>query len=231
MKVSLVVPAFNEESNLKPLVKDIQGMTKKHKLDYEIILVNDNSSDSTLEIIDKLAKAKRVQAVHRIKGHNGMGNALIDGTKKAKGDIIVWVMADRSDNLETIPKMIKKIKQGNDMVFGSRYIPGGSSGDLDKTKALASSGYSRLAKFFFGLRVNDITNAFRAFKKSVFNKIKLDSGDFAISPEFAIKAHLRGFRLTEVPTTYSNRIAGKTKFKMMKMGLKYLSLLRFKFFY
>ncbi len=228
MKTSIVIPAFNEESNLEPLVKDIQAMTKKHKLAHEIILVNDNSTDSTPKLINKLAKSKNIHAVHR-KGNNGMGNTLIEGTQKAKGDIIVWVMADRSDNLETIPKMVKKIGQGYDIVFGSRYIPGGSSGDLDKFKALSSSGYTRLARIVFGLKVNDITNAFRAFRKEVFNKIKLESGDFAISPEFAIKAHLKKYKLGEVPTTYANRVAGKTKFKMFKMGLKYLSLLKLKF--
>ena len=89
-----------------------------------------------------------------------------------------------------------------------------------------SDGTPRL---IFGIKVHDITNAFRAFRKEVFDTVNIESGDFAISPEFAIKAHLAGFKLGEVPTTYTNRKAGKTNFKMLEMGLRYLSLTKYRF--
>lgn len=229
-KISIIIPLYNEEGNIVPLVESVDQLRKKQKWNCEIVLVNDNSKDKTAELADKLAKKyKKINVIHK-KGNQGMGNTLILGTKRAKGGIIVWIMGDRSDDLNTIPKMIKKIEKGADVVFGSRYIRGGSSGDIDKFKAFASSGYTTFARVVFGLRVHDITNAFRAFRKEVFNKIKLDSGDFAISPEFAIKAHLKRFRLAEVPTTYSDRVSGQTKFNMFKMGLRYFSLVRYRFY-
>ena len=229
MRVSVIIPAHNEEANLRPLAEALLGLAERRRLDIEIILVDDNSTDTTPKIADSLAKKHHnIVALHRRK-EPGMGNALKEGTRKAKGKYIVWLMGDRADNLETIPIMLRKLDTGYDMVFGSRYIAGGSSGDLNQLKALSSSGYSRLARLVFGFKVHDITNAFRAFRKVVFDKIKLEAGDFAISPEFAIKAHLNGYRLGEVPTTYHNRVFGKTKFRMLKMGLRYLSLLRHRF--
>jgi glycosyltransferase involved in cell wall biosynthesis len=229
MRVSIIVPAHNEEANIKPLAKALLDMAERHRLDAEIILVDDNSTDSTPKIADSLAKKhSKIVALHR-KKEPGMGNALKEGTKRAKGQYVVWVMGDRADNLETIPVMLRKLDFGYDIVFGSRYISGGSSGDIDPFKAFSSSGYTRLARLVFGFKVHDITNAFRAFRKEILGKIRVEAGDFAISPEFAIKAHLKGYRLGEVPTTYHNRVFGKTKFKMLKMGLRYLSLLRFRF--
>jgi glycosyltransferase involved in cell wall biosynthesis len=125
-----------------------------------------------------------------------MGNALIEGTNKANGDVIIWIMADLSDDLNTIPKFLKKIENGYDLVFGSRYIKGGSPGDIPSNKAFFSRGFANLSRIFIGIKVHDITNAFRAFKKNVFNSVNLKSTDFAISPEFALKAHLANFKMS-----------------------------------
>jgi dolichol-phosphate mannosyltransferase len=227
MALSIVIPAYNEEENL-PRLLDALLKRKKELGNPEIIITDDASKDRTGTIADSYAKKHRfIRAIHRKKGINGMGAALKDGTRAAKGDIIVWLMGDNSDDLQTIPKMIEKIKEGNDVVFGSRYMAGGSSGDLEPVKALLSSGYTRTTRFLFGLKVHDITNAFRAFKKSAFNSISLSSNDFGISPEFAIKATLKNLKLAEVPTTYKNRKAGQTKFRLLKMGLVYLRLFKY----
>ena len=228
-KISIVIPAHNEEENLVPLVDSIINLRRKQRLNYEVMIVDDNSTDKTGKIADSFSrKYKGIKVIHR-KGNRGMGNALKEGTKKAKGDIVVWVMADRADDLNTIPKMIEKIEQGYDVVFGSRYTKGGSRGDLDPFKTLASSGYTKVASIIFGFKLHDITNAFRAFRKDVFNKLNIESGDFAISPEFAIKAHLKKYKLGEVPTTHSKRKAGKATFKMLKMGWRYGSLFKYRF--
>jgi dolichol-phosphate mannosyltransferase len=137
-------------------------------------------------------------------------------------------MGDRSDKLETIKGMLGKLDEGFDLVMASRYMSGGSRGELEVDKAMYGSMYTSLTRMVFGIPVHDITNAFRGFRKSVLDKVKLESGDFAISPEFAIKAQLAGFRLGEVPTTYFNRRAGQTNFKILKMGLRYLSLFRYR---
>ena len=108
-------------------------------------------------------------------------------------------------------------------------MEGGSRGNLEFSKALMSSGYTFISRMIFGIKAHDITNAFRAFRKDIFNKINIDSGDFAISPEFSLKTHLKGYSICEVPTTYYNREAGKSNFSMLKMGRRYVGLFRYKF--
>lgn len=229
MEVSIVVPAYNEQENLPKLMKNLIGLRNSLK-DFEIIIVDDNSSDKTGFLADAYSrKHSNVRVVHRSKGLNGMGIALKEGTRAAKGRYIVWVMADNSDDLSTIPRFVGKLKDNFDMVFGSRYIKGGSKGDLDAFKAMLSSGYTLAAGLIFGFKVHDITNAFRAFKKEIFNNIMLESNDFAISPEFAIRAHLKGYKLGEVPTTYKNRKAGATKFRLIRMGIAYCKLFKYRF--
>ena len=227
--ISVVIPLYNEEANMNSLVDSLIDLRKRERWDCEIVLVDDNSSDKTGEICDNYAKNKFIKVIHRKKGDNGMGSALREGTKKARGEVIIWTMGDNSDDINTFPKLVNKLNKGYDMVFGSRYMKGGTRGDLDLIKASVSGGYTFVCKLVFGFPVHDITNAFRCFRKEVFDKIKLESSDFAISPEFAIKAHLKGFKLGEVPTTYSNRKAGKTKMNILRMGVKYIELLKYRF--
>ena len=229
MDASIVIPAYNEEENLPKLLDNLFSL-KKSLGDFEVVIVDDNSSDKTGLIADSYSKIhKNIKVLHRKNGINGIGAALKDGTRIAKGKYIAWVMADNSDNLKTILLFIDKLKKDCDMVFGSRYTKGGSSGDLETFKAILSSGYTFIAGLIFGFKVHDITNAFRAFKKEIFNSIKLESNEFEISPEFAIKAHIKSYKLGEVPTVYARRKAGKTNFKLLKMGIGYIKLFRYRF--
>jgi GT2 family glycosyltransferase len=180
MKLSIVIPAYNEEENIGPLMDGLLDLRKKQRWDCEIVVVDDNSSDRTGKIADSYRKQKKVVVIHRKKGNNGMGFS-------------------------------------------------GSRGNLEFSKALMSSGYSFLSRIIFGIPAHDITNAFRAFRKEMFNKIKIDAGDFAISPEFSLKAHLNGYSICEVPTTYHNRESGKSNFNVLKMGRRYVSLFGYKF--
>jgi len=229
MKVSIIVPAYNEEDNLPVLIKKLDELNLKLK-NIEIILVDDNSTDSTPKVCDLLAKKyQNIRVLHR-KNKRGMGNALKDGTKIASGEIIVWVMADLSDDISVIPLFIEKIEHGADMVFGSRYMRGGSAGDLSRLKKFVSSGFTFLSRLFIGVKVHDITNAFRAFKKEIFNEVEPRSSDFAISPEFALKVHLAGYKLDEVPTVYTSRKKGKATFSLLKMSFRYASVFVMAFF-
>jgi dolichol-phosphate mannosyltransferase len=227
-KYSIVIPAHNEEDNIGPLVDDILAALGKD--DLEIILVDDNSLDKTAGICDSLcAKDPRITCIHRKRGKNGMGFALMEGTGKARGDYVFWLMADRSDEISSVRKMLGMLDSGYDMVIASRYMHGGSRGDLDIHKAMYGNTYTTLTRLIFGLRLHDITNAFRGFRRRILDDITLESGDFAISPEFAIKAHLKKRRLGEIPTTYHNRKAGRPKFQLLRMGVRYVGLFRLRF--
>tara|TARA_Y100000310_G_scaffold342995_1_gene448644 strand:- start:8055 stop:8753 length:699 start_codon:yes stop_codon:yes gene_type:complete len=229
MNVSIVTPVHNEQGNISKLLDDLIKLESSLK-NFEIIVVDDNSSDKTGLIAHSYSKKYRnIKVLHRSKGINGMGAALKEGTKAAKGKYIVWIMGDNSDDTTTIPKIIEKMKSGYDVVFGSRYMAGGSKGDSNPFKAMLGTGYTFVARLIFGIKVHDITNPFRAFKKEIFNTIKLECNDFAISPEFSIKSHLRGYKLAEVPTVYSNRKTGQSNFKMLKMGINYIRLFKYRF--
>ena len=228
-KVSIVIPAHNEALNLTSLFESLDGLRRRERWDCEIVVVDDNSSDGTGRVASELAsRFGGVKIITRV-SNAGMGNALREGTSASSGDIVIWTMGDKSDNPETFPVMVAKIGEGYDMVFGSRYVKGGSRGDLSLHKALLSRGYSLVAGVLFGLKVSDITNAFRCFRRSVFDSVRLESGDFAISPEFAIRAHKAGFRLGEVPTGYTDRKEGRTTFRIMRMGPRYLSMFKYLF--
>jgi glycosyltransferase involved in cell wall biosynthesis len=221
--ISIIVPAHNEEGNLPRLVEELLPLARRMK-NTEIVLVDDNSKDRTPSLCDKYAKQyNEVRTIHR-KGRKGMGFTLQEGTLAASGDIIIWTMADLSDDLNAIPKFVKKIQNGADMVFGSRYMQGGNPGDLSFLKKTASKGFVMLSRILIGIKVHDITNAFRGFRKEVFNSIPLVSGDFAISPEFSLKAHRNGYKLGEVPTDYTDRREGVAQFKFFKMGRRYFKI-------
>jgi len=229
MTVSFIIPFHNEEKNCRPAVERIVKFAGKNGLNYEIIPVDDRSTDKTTLILKEIAgNNSKIKPVFRRddgreKG-NTMGKALIDGTDKAKGDYVIWTMGDLADSTVTYKHIIDKLAGGFDLVFGSRYMPGGSRGNLDPLKAKLSSTGTILAKLLFRIPVHDITNAFRGFKRSIFKKIKLQESGFSISPEFAIKAHFQGFKLGEVPTTYANRVEGASSFKLFKMTKSYLLL-------
>ena len=229
MNVSIVIPVHNEQGNLPKLLNNLIKLNGAFK-NFEIIVVDDNSSDKTGLIASHYSKKyKNIKVIHRSKGINGMGAALKEGTKAAKGKYIVWIMGDNSDDFTTIPKLIEKLQNNYDVVVGSRYIKGGSRGDSDAFKAMLSASYTFVARLIFGIKVHDVTNGLRAFKKEIFNSLKLECNDFAISPEFSIKSYLKGYKLGEVPTVYVNRKAGQSKFKLIKMGIAYCKLFKYKF--
>lgn len=229
MKISFVIPFHNEEKNAKPMIEHVTEYAATQKWDFEIIAVNDRSTDNTKKVLDDEAKKYTfVRCVHRAKDSselgNTMGKALMEGSQKSKGDIIIWTMGDRSDDTHTYGAIVDKINEGYDLVFGSRYMPGGTWGSLDPTKAFLSSRGTMLARWLFGVDVHDITNAFRGFRKELVHKLQLQSTGFGISPEQALKAHLAGYRLGEVPTVYHIRTAGISSFKLWHMAIEYLKI-------
>lgn len=230
MKISFVIPFHNEEGNCCKMLNRVISYAQRAKIAFEIIPINDKSSDKTPQILNQYSLKYKgiVRPIHR-KGDreekgNTMGKALIEGTRMAKGDIVIWTMGDLADDAKTYQRIIEKLNDGYDMVFGSRYMPGGSRGNLDPLKAFLSSWGTILARILFHIPVHDITNAFRGFHKKVFDEIKLTSTGFSISPEFAIKAYFKGFKLGEVPTVYTNRVEGISSFKLFNMTKSYLRL-------
>lgn len=229
MKISFIIPFHNEEKNCIPMLERVVKFARQNKLPYEIIPIDDRSTDNTKSILMKAAKKNShikpiYRKLDREEEGNTMGKALVEGTRASIESVVIWTMGDLADDTKTYLDVIHKINEGFDMVFGSRYMPGGSRGNLDLLKAFLSSWGTILARFLFGVPVHDITNAFRGFKREVIDHLTLESTGFSISPEFAVKAHLAGFKLGEVPTLYTNRVEGVSSFKLFKMTKSYLTL-------
>lgn len=223
--LSIVIPAHNEEEGLPQHISNVTKKLRESKISAEIVLVDDNSTDNTGEVCERLSKKyKNIKVLHR-KTQPGMGGALKLGTKEAKGDVIIWLMGDISDDLSAIPRFVKKIESGDDMVMASRYMEGGNPGELETTKKIFSKSFSILSRIFVGVPVHDVTYAYRAFRKEVFNKSTLVNNNFAISPEFTLEAHLNGFKVGEVPVTYKIRRKGASKMKILKIGYSYGKIL------
>jgi len=216
MKVSVIIPAHNEEKIIERTVRKTNNVLKRANFKYEIVLVDDNSNDDTGKVMEKLSREnKKIKTVHkksRTKGPTGLGSALQFGFRHAKGDVLVPFMGDLSDDPRHIPKLVRKISDGYDVVCGSRFIKGGHLKDYPKVKFSINRLWNEVFAFLFRLKVKDISNAFKAYRKEVITKTKPKSKGFDITAEIVLKAHILRFKITEVPVSWYGRTKGESKF-------------------
>ncbi|MCX6742269.1 MAG: glycosyltransferase family 2 protein [Candidatus Pacearchaeota archaeon] len=218
--ISIVIPIKNEAKNLDCLVKTI-SMLKLGA--YQIIFIDDNSLDGTLECLKSLSKKYPIKYVIR-KNQTGYGSALKLGLEKVrKSEIVVTTDGDLSYDLKKIPELIKRInKKGeeNDIVIGSRYVPGGKIKNWPFSRILIS----KLLKLFVSLTLNtnvkDNTSGCRAYSKKAINKIlpEIKSNGYSILEEILFIAKKKGLKVVEIPITFQDRTKGKSKAKILKEG-------------
>ncbi len=237
MKISCIIPVYNEEKTIEDLAQELT-LVLGGKLEpddcYEIVIVDDNSTDASSQIIDGLSQTHKNILGLRRSGPPNFARAIKQGIKASTGEIIIFLMADRSDDPVFIPEFIRRIKQGYDIIYGSRFIKGSQIKNYPQLKMLANRAYNSLAANLFSLKRKDITNAFKAYRREVIEAIglrRLDSQDLDISVEIALKAHLLGFKSLEVPVSWQGRQFGKTNFKLSKTGAVYLKRLAKTFFW
>lgn len=221
MKLSIVIPAHNEQNNITEVINRIEDF---EDLDYELIVVNDHSTDATSKIVDKLSwQYNNIKLVEN-KLNRGFANALKTGFNNIGTDLVIPVMADLCDDLSTVKKMLEKINQGYDIVCGSRYIKGGARLGGSKIKGFLSFFVGKSLHYLLDLPTHDIANAFKMYRKKVIDSIEIKSKGFEISMEIALKAYYLGFKITEVPTIWKERTKGKSSFRMLKLLPNYLKL-------
>lgn len=224
-RISLIVPAHNEEGNLERLVEHIRTILEDFKHDIRIILVDDNSTDRTPEICDRLAEQyPEVDVIHR---HNnpGFGNAIKDGLRYTDGDILIPFMGDLSDDPADIPKLVQAIESGYDVAYGSRFIKGGAVDGYPRLKLIYNRAYNNLIRLLFGVGSRDTTNAFTAYRREVIDEIEIDSlqsTSFDLTAELPLRAHILGFRSTEVPVSWRSREEGVSDLNATMKGPLYL---------
>ncbi|MDX2128570.1 MAG: glycosyltransferase family 2 protein [Chloroherpetonaceae bacterium] len=221
---SIVIPAHNEEGSIEETLRAIATRFQKELIDdYEILVINDNSRDKTEEILKSLsAEIPQIRYLNNTPP-NGFGFAVRKGLENFEGEAVAIVMADLSDHPDDIVVYYKKIKEGYECVFGSRFIKGGKVYDYPTFKL----GLNRLANWFiktlFNIKHNDMTNAFKAYRREVLNGLQpLIAYHFNLTVELPLKAIVRGYNFAVVPISWTNRKAGESKLKIKEMGSRYL---------
>lgn len=220
MKLSVVIPAHNEEGSIGETLALVSRKLQGAGIPYEIIVVDDNCSDATATVA--LAGDDNIRLVTNT-GRNGFGMAVRAGLAAARGDAVAVMMADLSDSADDLLLYYQTLQEGYDCVFGSRFIRGGRVVDYPPHKLLMNRAANLFIRLLFGLRYNDITNAFKCYRREVIETMQpLISPHFNLTVEMPLKAIIRGFRYTVVPITWTNRKTGISKLKIREMGSRYL---------
>jgi glycosyltransferase involved in cell wall biosynthesis len=209
--ISIVVPVYNESENIQPFLRDLEAQVRAA---HETLIVYDFPEDTTLPAIAAMQPpAENVRLVHNTLG-KGVLNALKIGFQASRGEVVVVMMADRSDEPGDVERMAQLVREGADVVAGSRYAKGGrqEGGPLLKRTLSRLAGMS--LHYLAGLPIRDATNNFRAYSRRVVEQVPIEGeASFALALELTLKAHWRGWRLAEVPTTWRDRTAGQSRFR------------------
>jgi glycosyltransferase involved in cell wall biosynthesis len=218
--LSIVVPVYQEAQNIQLFLRDLESHVHEP---HETLIVYDFPEDNTLPAIAAMSPpCPAVRLVHNTLG-KGVLNALKAGFKASQGDVVIVMMADRSDDPQDVEAMARLIRDGADVVAGSRYVAGGrqEGGPLLKRTLSRMAGIS--LHYLAGLPIRDATNNFRAYSRRVIEQIPIDgTASFALALELTLKAHWRGWKVAEVPTTWHDRTQGQSRFRLMAWMPHYL---------
>ena len=212
MKVSIIVPCFNEEENVQTFREELLPYIKNY--DFELILVDDHSLDDTYRELLKL-KRKNV-VVLRHKKNMGMGGAVKTGINAATGDVLITIDADLTFHPRFIKDLIDKYKETNaDCVIGS-HVLGKLSEDIPLYRSIISKISNRVYALLLGKKISAITPIFRLYKKNVLKNIEIKSNDFNINAEILFKLIQNKKSIAEVPVTLGVRRFGYSKLNYKK---------------
>ncbi|MBN9485128.1 MAG: family 2 glycosyl transferase [Bacteroidetes bacterium 43-93] len=223
MKLSIVIPAYNEELSLPETLQTLYAKLKEEVIDHEIVVVNDNSKDGTLTLLESMSKDIPTLVYYTNLGPNGFGYAIRHGLERFTGDCVAIMMADMSDSPEDLVKFYRRMQETNsDCVFGSRFMKGGRVIDYPKHKLILNRVVNNAARIFFRIPYNDFTNAFKLYKKETIKGLApILSPHFNLTLEMSLKAVIRGYSFSVVPNSWTNRKHGTSNLKIKEMGSRY----------
>jgi len=227
MKLSIVIPAYNEEESITETIDQIEEALSKVNIDHEVFIVNDNSKDNTLQVLEQLAQKYPSVTYDTNHGPNGFGYAVRFGLERFSGDCVAIMMADLSDSPYDLIRYYTKMVEGNyDCVFGSRFIKGGKVIDYPWLKKIINRIANFIIRMVMSIKYNDTTNAFKLYKREVIEGVKpILSPHFNLTIELPLKAIIRGYSYTVVPNSWTNRKYGVSKLKIKEMGSRYFFIL------
>jgi dolichol-phosphate mannosyltransferase len=223
VKISVVIPAQNEEASVGRTVEGIVGALERESIDYEVLVIDDGSEDRTAAVVEEVAAGNpriRCVASHYEKG---FGMAVRAGLDLFEGDAVVIAMADASDDPEDVVRYHRLMEGGSGCAFGSRFIRGARVENYPRIKLIVNRLANWFIRFLFRHHYNDTTNAFKGYRREVIETIQpLLSKHFNLTVEMPLKAIVRGHDFTVIPVSWRNREGGVPKLGMREMGSRYL---------
>lgn len=224
MKVSVIIPARNEGESIASTLAAVTSALEAAGRDYEVIVVDDASTDDTGRIVQRLAAWNG--RIHQLRSPRpgGFGFAVRAGLDVFDGDAVAIVMGDGSDAPRDLVRYFDLVDQeGFDCAFGSRFVPGGSVFGYPRAKLVINRVVNFGIRVLFGHHYNDTTNAFKAYRRGVIENVQpLVSNHFNLTVELPLKAIVRGHSYAVTPISWTNRDAGQSKLALNEMGSRYL---------
>ncbi|MFH1187717.1 MAG: glycosyltransferase family 2 protein [bacterium] len=218
MKISIVIPLFNEEKNLTELVWQINNVVKKNSCNVEIIFIDDGSTDNSCEVLAKIADSSENNIkIIQFRKNFGKSAALSAGFSEAGGDIIITMDADLQDDPAEIPNLIEKLNSGYDLVSGWKQ---NRKDPLSKT--IPSKIFNKAVRFFTKIKIHDFNCGLKAYKKEVIKNIEVYGELHRFLP---VLANYQGFKIAEIKVNHRPRIHGKTKFGARRFTNGFIDLL------
>lgn len=228
MKLSVVIPAYNEEESIGETLHALYATLREEQIEHEIVVTNDNSKDDTLGRLQALAQEIPSLTFYTNAGPNGFGYAVRYGLERYRGDCVAVMMADLSDDPADLVRYYRKMQEGYDCVFGSRWIKGGRVVDYPGHKKTLNRVANGIVKTLFNLKYNDCTNAFKLYRRTTMDGLKpFLSPHFNLTLELPLKAIVRGYSYAVVPNSWTNRKYGESKLKIKEMGSRYFFIMMY----
>jgi dolichol-phosphate mannosyltransferase len=223
VKLSVVIPAQNEEGSVGKTVEGITAALEREQIDYEVLVIDDNSEDRTSAVVEDISSANpRVRCIVS-PYERGFGMTIKAGLELFEGDAVVIMMADGSDDAEDLIRYYRILQEGWDCAFGSRFIAGAQVHDYPPLKLIINRIANLFIRFLFRHHYNDTTNAFKAYRREVIETIQpLLSKHFNLTVEMPLKAIVRGHTFKVIPVSWTDRTTGGPKLAMKEMGSRYL---------
>lgn len=223
--VSIIMPTKNEAECIGETLRAVGGRLKKDGLSYEILVVDDDSSDGTQEEVEREAKRSRNIRLIRHPPPHCFGYSLRDGVKLAKGKMLVIMMADLSDDPKYLLHMWKRVNEGYDVVGGSRFLRGSSMSSYSAAKLLSNRLFNLAVQvFLLSPGVSDSSNNFKAFRAAAAKKVLLESAGFEAGAELFLRMLISGAKVAELPVSWADRSGGTAKFRLSGAVFKYFRL-------
>ena len=228
MKISVIIPMYNEEENASNTLAKVDEVMKDYD-NYEIIAVDDGSADNTFKILSEFASKNKNIKVLRHSVNMGMGKAIRTGFENSKSDIIVTIDADLSYKPYHIPKLIEALENDEtaDIVVGSPYMNGGNVSNVPFIRLFISKAANKFVGFSMADNISTVTGVLRSYRRETIDSLELESNGTDINLEILSKASATGFKIKEIPALLEGRELGQSK---LKFRAKTISHVLFSFY-